>query len=79
MSERTGEVRQVCRWMLHPSEARYYPFDALGQPRRGRPCVPADRVDLPACVIVNNEAEGSSPRTNAKLAARIVELGGFSG
>lgn len=77
----------VCRWMLHPSmnyeraEARYDPFDHLVDEDPGnrdelaRVCVEAD-LDLPVYVIVNNKAEGSSPRTIARLAQRIAELRG---
>jgi len=80
----------VCRWMLHPSmnyeraEARYDPFDALVDEDPGNRdevahvCLQTE-LDLPVYVIVNNKAEGSSPRTIARLAARIAELGGFSG
>jgi uncharacterized protein YecE (DUF72 family) len=75
----------VCRWMLHPgmnyerAEARYEPFDALvdedpaNRDELAHVCSQAD-LDLPIYVIVNNKAEGSSPRTIARLAARIAEL-----
>jgi uncharacterized protein YecE (DUF72 family) len=75
----------VCRWMLHPSmdyeraEARYEPFDALvdedpkNRDELAAVCLQAADLGLPTYVIVNNKAEGSSPRTIARLAARIVE------
>lgn len=82
----------VCRWMLHPSlnyeraEARYDPFDSLvdedpdNRDELAHACLQTE-LDLPVYVIVNNKAEGSSPRTIARLAARIVELeaGGRNG
>lgn len=78
----------VCRWMLHPSmdyeraEARYDPFDALvdedpkNRDELAEVCLRAADLGLPTYVIVNNKAEGSSPRTIARLAARIAERGG---
>lgn len=76
----------VCRWMLHPSmdyeraEARYDPFDALVDEDPGnreelaRVCLQAADLGLPTTVIVNNKAEGSSPRTIARLAQRLAAL-----
>ncbi|HEY8379885.1 MAG TPA: DUF72 domain-containing protein [Nannocystis sp.] len=76
----------VCRWMLHPTmnyeraEACYQPFDALvdedpqNREELARVCVEALDLGLPVYVIVNNKAEGSSPRSIARLAARIVAL-----
>lgn len=75
----------VCRWMLHPSmnyeraEARYEPFDALvdedpqNRDELAHVCLQTE-PDVPVYVIVNNKAEGSSPRTIARLAARVAEL-----
>jgi uncharacterized protein YecE (DUF72 family) len=76
----------VCRWMLHPAmdyeraEARYDPFDALvdedpnNREELARVCLQAADLGLPTYVIVNNKAEGSSPRTIARLAQRIGEI-----
>lgn len=76
----------VCRWMLHPgmdyerAEARYEPFDALvdedpaNREELAQVCLQAADLGLPTYVIVNNKAEGSSPRTIARLAARLAEL-----
>lgn len=76
----------VCRWMLHPdlnyeqAEARYDPFDALLDEdpthREDLARVILQSADLgqPAYIIVNNNAEGCSPRSIAKLARRLVEL-----
>lgn len=81
----------VCRWMLHPTmdyeraEARYDPFDALvdedpkNREELAQVCLQAADLGLPTYVIVNNKAEGSSPRTVARLAARIAELGASRG
>ncbi len=76
----------VCRWMLHPrmnweqAETAYAPFDRIvdaDEERRldmARVCLRAEALGLPAQVIVNNNAEGSSPRTIAELARTIVRL-----
>lgn len=81
----------VCRWMLHPSmdyeraAARYDPFDALvdedptNRDELARLCLRAADLGLPTTVIVNNKAEGSSPRTIARLAARLSELSAARG
>ncbi len=74
----------VCRWMLHPhmnweqAELAYAPFDRVvdaDDDRRdelARMCLEAEALDLPTHLIVNNNAEGCSPRTIDALARRIV-------
>ena len=76
----------VCRWMLHPSmnweqaELAYAPFDRVvdaDEERRAdlaRMCLKAEALGLPTHLIVNNNAEGCSPRTAVELAHRIVQL-----
>ena len=75
----------VCRWMLHPrvsweqAEARYAPFDRIvdrDDEHRldiARLCLRAEALGLPTQLIVNNNAEGSSPRTIIELAREIVQ------
>ncbi len=76
----------VCRWMLHPgmtyesAAEAFSPFDRLAAPdpdnrdELAHVCLRAGELGLDTHVIVNNKAEGSSPRTIAALAARIAEL-----
>lgn len=85
--ERTRQDRApavVCRWMLHPrmnweqAEQAYAPFDRVVDvdvERRedlARMCVRAEQLGLATHLIVNNNAEGCSPRTIVELARRIV-------
>lgn len=85
--ERTHQERApalVCRWMLHPrmtweqAEQGYAPFDRIideDEERRAeltRMCQRGEQLGLPVHLIVNNNAEGSSPRTIVELARRIV-------
>jgi hypothetical protein len=75
----------VIRWMLaahHDYEsalAAYQPFDRLvdPDPRSRRAIVDLLRGALargvPATVIVNNKAEGSSPRSIVELARELVD------
>lgn len=85
--ERTHHDRAaalVCRWMLHPrmtweqAEQGYAPFDRIvdaDEERRAdltRVCLRGEQLGLPTHLIVNNNAEGSSPRTIVELARRIV-------
>jgi len=74
----------VCRWMLHPrmtweqAEQGYAPFDRIideDEERRAdltRLCQRGEQLGLPIHLIVNNNAEGSSPLTIVELARRIV-------
>jgi uncharacterized protein YecE (DUF72 family) len=75
----------VCRWMLHPymnweqAERAYAPFDKLVDPDEDRRrelaamVLRAESLGLPTHLIVNNNAEGCSPRTIYELARRIIE------
>ncbi len=75
----------VCRWMLHPlmnweqAERAYAPFDKLVDPDEDRRrelaalVLRAESLGRPVHLIVNNNAEGCSPRTIYELARRIVE------
>lgn len=75
----------VVRWMLHPrltyeqAFALFQPFDRLVEEdltsRRAiaQLCAESAAARRPAFVIVNNKAEGSSPRTVERLAEAIVQ------
>jgi uncharacterized protein YecE (DUF72 family) len=87
--ERTRQDRApavVCRWMLHPgmtyetAETAYAPFDRLVAPdpdnreELAQVCQRAGVLGLQTHVIVNNKAEGSSPRSLVALAERLAAL-----
>ncbi len=87
-ARRTGALDApalVARWMLaahHDYEsalAAYQPFDRLvdPDPRSRRAIIDlvrgAVRRGVPATVIVNNKAEGSSPRSVVELARELVD------
>jgi hypothetical protein len=71
--------------MLHPrmtweqAESGYAPFDRIvdeDEERRAdltRMCLHGEQLGLPVYLIVNNNAEGSSPRTIVELARRIAK------
>lgn len=73
----------VGRWMLHPrmnweqAEVAYAPFDRIvdaDDERReelAQLCLRAEQLGLATHLIVNNNAEGCSPRTIVELARRI--------
>lgn len=73
----------VVRWMLHARHdydsagAAYAPFDQLHDPdpatRGALAALLAADAARPALVIVNNNAEGSSPRSIAALARAVVD------
>lgn len=76
----------VVRWMLHPAlrydtaTERYQPFDRIIDPDPtsrnaiARLCMEAAATARSAYVIVNNNAEGSSPLSIQHLAAQLVVL-----
>lgn len=77
----------VIRWMLAPG-ARYEaareawaPFDRLQAPDPGnreavaRLALEAAALGSPPMVVINNKAEGSSPRSVAALAERVAAVG----
>jgi len=76
----------VARWMLHPrmtweqAEHSYAPFDRIvdaDEERRedlARMCLRGEALGLATHLIVNNNAEGSSPRTIVALARRIIAM-----
>lgn len=78
-----GEL--VVRWMLHPGSRydeaveRYEPFDQLVDPDPVSRAHVADlaaaalALQLPVTVVVNNKAEGSSPRSVELLARALAE------
>ena len=78
----------VVRWMLHAglryeaARDRYAPFDRLvDEDRPSRESIAgavaaALEAGREAFVVVNNKAEGSAPRSVARLAERIVEVAG---
>ncbi|MEZ4401389.1 MAG: DUF72 domain-containing protein [Kofleriaceae bacterium] len=83
---RAGEAATlVVRWMLaahhdyDSARAAYQPFDRLVEPDPGNRRAIADLVraaiarGAPATVIVNNKAEGSSPRSVVELARELVD------
>jgi len=79
-----GQPSLVVRWMLGHGrayeEARelYRPFDRLAAPdpdtreEIARICAAALRAGRPGVVIVNNKAEGCSPRSVFALAERLA-------
>lgn len=74
----------VMRWMLHPAysyeqaQTRYAPFhqlvdeDPKSRQQLAQLCVQAMEQNKPSYVIVNNKAEGSSPRSLELLAKEIL-------
>lgn len=74
----------LCRWMLHPTQShataqrRYEPYDRLVDEDPATRRALADLVlaatarGLPAFVVANNNAEGSSPLTLLALAREIA-------
>ena len=85
VAEAAMEPALVARWNLghglgyEDAKARYAPFDRLVAEDRAsrdalaRLCVDAMRAGRPALVVVNNKAEGSAPRSVARLAEAIAE------
>ncbi len=75
----------VVRWSLHSglkyeeAKERYRPFNALvdedpdGRAQIADLIVDSHRFDVPAYVIVNNKAEGSSPLSIAKLVQQLAD------
>ena len=75
----------VARWLLAPhhdyesAKAAYAPFDRLVDPdpptraQLATLIADATRRDVPAWIIANNKAEGSSPLTLVELAREIVD------
>ena len=83
--EASGPGEVVVRWNLNPrhryeeAKERYAPFDRLMEPdvptREALAALLAPRLAAgdPACVVANNKAEGSAPRTIAALAKAIAD------
>jgi uncharacterized protein YecE (DUF72 family) len=82
--EASGPGEVVVRWNLNPrhryeeAKERYAPFDRLMEPdvptREALAALLAPRLAAgdAACVVANNKAEGSAPRTIAALAEAVV-------
>jgi len=79
-------IDTVCRWMLHPSQTyepakdRYEPFtqivdsDDRARDQLAHLALTGKTHKRAAFVIINNNAEGSAPRSVERLAQRISRM-----